>query len=397
MVGRHQIPLPSDRPAHPRVGTLVQAERGYWAFLPRPLPFDPEVDLHAIQPELSDADAAVGTLSGVADFLPDLELFLDAYVRKDAVLSSQIEGTQASVSDLSAQAAGIDLGSGSGPDDRAEVGNYVQAITGALASMRTRELDLSLILDTHETLLKGTKNEAYGGFLRRDQNWISRWGRTEPGTYYEEAIFVPPLPSDVPMLMDNLVAFMTGPLTVPALVRAGLVHAQFETIHPFVDGNGRLGRMLVTIMLARDGRLSKPLLYWSAFLAPRKGEYYAALTRLRESGDVESWLKFFLRGVGAAAVEATASLRAIVALRTEFSARVRAALPQRRTAIDTLDLLFRLPIVTAETISQHTAVTPPTAYTLIAEFERLGILTEITGNPRGRVWAFKPYLAVLKA
>ena len=286
-----------------RLGRFVETTAGgetVRAFVPPPLPPNPSIDMTALASHLSEADRAVGRLDGISQLLPNKELFLYMYVRKEAVLSSQIEGTQSTLADL--LRAEADQLENQNFDDITEVSNYVEAMSYGLKRMETLPLSLRLIREMHERLLKSGRGAGKDpGQFRRSQNWI---GGTRPGN----AIYVPPPPVEMERCLDTLEKYIHNDSRgLPPLVKAGLVHLQFESIHPFLDGNGRIGRLLITLMLCEQGILKEPLLYLSLYFKTKRADYYRLLQEVRERGSWETWLEFFLDGITETANEAVAT------------------------------------------------------------------------------------------
>lgn len=375
-----------------RAGKHVEQPGGHKAFVPAPLPPDPPVIIDGrLWQGLSNADRALGRLDGLADMLPNPNLFVAMYVRKEAVLSSQIEGTQSSLSDLlEFESEGM---AGRMPKDVAEVVNHVRAMNHGLERLKELPLSLRLIREIHSKLLEGVRGQQRApGAFRRVQNWIG-----PEGTGIEDAMFVPPPPQEMRGAMAELEVFLHNSPPMPLLIKCGLVHAQFETIHPFLDGNGRIGRLLITFMLCHARVLARPLLYISHYFRQRRAEYYDRLQRVRDEGDWEGWLRFFVQGVYDVSVQATETARRIVALREGHQTLLRERGRGRVNALGLLDMLYEHPVVTASSVARGLKVTEPTAYRLIADMERLGLLTEMTGRTRGRRFCYKPYLEILEA
>ena len=301
-----------------RAGHYVRQLSGYRAFMPSDLPPDPPVRLEGgLQALLSEADRALGRLDGSIQTLPNPDLFVFMYVRKEAVLSSQIEGTQSSLQDLlSAEAEVLSV---ERPRDVAEVVNYVSAMNQGLARLAELPVSIRLIRDIHGILMEGVRgSHLTPGELRRSQNWIGPGGAT-----LANASFVPPPPEEVPRVLGQLENFLhETESSLPILLKVGLAHAQFETIHPFLDGNGRMGRLLITFLLREQGVLAKPVLYLSHFFKENRTEYYERLQAVRDNGAWEEWLAFFLRGVAKVSIEATETARRILKLREEFRATI---------------------------------------------------------------------------
>lgn len=333
------------------------------------------------------AGVALGKLSGVTALLPQPQVFLYAYVRKEAVLSSQIEGTQSSLSELllfeNDVAPGVPL------DDVMEVSNYVAAMEHGLQRLRENfPLSLRLLKEVHGVMLaKGRGSEKNPGEFRTSQNWI---GGSRPGN----ALYVPPPPDHVIECMGALEQFLHD-TSVPSLVRAGLAHAQFETIHPFLDGNGRTGRLLITLLLCHDGVLAQPLLYLSLFLKQHRSTYYDLLQRVRTQGDWEAWLDFFLQGVEETATQATETAGRLLKLFEADRAKVYALGRKAGSAIRLHDALQKHPVLTVARLTGQFGFTAPTANAALRVLEELGIVREMTGYRRNRVFSYTEYLRVL--
>ena len=370
-----------------RVGRYVQQLTGYRAFIPAPLPPKPPVRLDDdLVRLLSRADQALGRLDGVAQTLPNTDLFVAMYVRREAVQSSQIEGTQTTLEDL--LTFEVDPTGREVPRDVEEVVNYVRAMNHGLARLSTLPLSLRLIRELHEELMQGVRGaERSPGEFRRSQNWIG-----PAGASLARATFVPPPPHEMHQALDNLEKFLHDQ-QLPVLVHCALTHAQFETIHPFLDGNGRVGRLLVTLQLCERGALQHPLLYLSHHLKRHRAEYYDRLLAVREAGDWEGWVRFFLRGVADTAEEAVQTARAIVALREAQ----RAAIQDNGLGVGglrLLDVLFQYPILHVAFAAERLGVGFKTANRLVGRFEELPLLAETTGGRRHRRYRFEPYLAL---
>ena len=360
------------------------------AFVPAPLPPKPPPDLSGpLQPLLEQATLALGRLDSLSTLLPDPSLFLYTYVRKEAVLSSRIEGTQSSLSDLLLfeldEAPGVPI------DDVVEVSNCVAALNHGLTRLRNGfPLSNRLIREIHGILLsRGRGSGKDPGEFRRSQNWI---GGSRPGT----ARFVPPPHHVVPDAMAALEKFLHARNDgLPQVVRAGLAHVQFETIHPFLDGNGRVGRLLITFMLCHAGIVREPLLYLSLYLKQHRAEYYAHLGDVRTTGDWEAWLAFFLEGVLETAEGASATARRLSALFAVDRGRI---VPQGRAAASMLrvfDALRARPLSTLTVIARTTGLAFPTAATAMERLLKLGITRELTGRRRNKVFVYDGYLAIL--
>jgi len=370
-----------------RAGRYVRQPTGYAAFIPAGLPPDPPIDLARLAPILSAADQGIGRLDGVSRTLPNPDLFVAMYVRREAVLSSQIEGTQSSLDDVLAYE--LDTTATHLPLDVEEVFNHVAAMNYGLERLATLPLSLRLIREIHERLMAGVRGaEKSPGEFRRSQNWIG-----PPGGLLQHASFVPPPPHEMLESLGNLERFLHEPGPLPALVHAGMAHAQFETIHPFLDGNGRVGRLLITFLLVHRGVIGRPLLYLSHHLKRHRTEYYDRLTSIRESGDWEGWLTFFLQGVAATAEEATRTAAAILEMRQLHRGAVAG---HGVNALRLLDHLYDRPLVNVSSVAATLGVSWPTAGKLIGQLEKRDLLQEITGQRRNRIFRYGPYLALFQ-
>jgi Fic family protein len=375
-----------------RAGRYVRQSAGYRAFLPAPLPPDPPVNLGApVRELLSEADYALGRLDGAVLTLPNPDLFVFMYVRKEAVLSSQIEGTQSSLQNL--LAAEAKLHDPDTPADVAEVANCVRAMNHGLKRLAQLPVSARLIREIHGVLMQGVRGgRLTPGELRTSQNWIGPGGCT-----LAEASFVPPPPDAVPQALADLERFLHGRDPLPPLVQVGLAHAQFETIHPFLDGNGRVGRLLITFLLTEKELLARPVLYLSHYFKRYRTEYYERLQAVRDTGDFEGWLAFFLRGVAEVSREATHTAAAILRMREEYRARVTEKLGRAAgNAQRVMDRLFDHPIVNVATVRRWLGVTPAGANQLVNRLVDIGLLREITGYARNRRFRFDPYLRLFE-
>ena len=377
-----------------RAGRPVQQPSGYRAFIPVPLPPEPPIHMDEEMWELlSKADRALGRLDGVASVLPNPDLFVAMYVRHEAVLSSQIEGTQSTLEDVLEWE--IDVHGDDQPKDVEEVVNYVTAMNTGLERLREFPLSLPLIQEIHARLLAGVRGGGHDpGQFRRTQNWIGA-----PGSSLQSASFVPPPPHEMRTLLDNFEKFLHPDLyhiapRMPVLIQCGLAHAQFETIHPFLDGNGRVGRLLITFLLCQREVLSRPLLYLSLYLKAHRAEYYDRLTAIRTDGNWEGWLKFFLRGVAETSSEATRTARSILALREQGRERVMSLGGNQILASRAFDLFFDHPVITVNWLAGEMGCTYKSAARVVDSFlaPDIGFLTEITGGKRNRRFRFTPYL-----
>jgi Fic family protein len=371
-----------------RAGRYVKQPNDYSAFIPSPLPPDPPIHVDdELARLLSDADRALGRLDGVASVLPNPNLFVAMYVRQEAVLSSQIEGTHSTLEDVlqfEADARGRDL-----PKDVEEVVNYVRAMNYGLERLRKLPLSLRLIREIHGELLKGVRGvHRTPGEFRTSQNWIGAENCT-----LTTATFVPPPPHEMHQALDNLEKFLHDTQSFPELTHCALVHAQFETIHPFLDGNGRVGRLLITFLLCQRGVLQRPLLYLSHYFKRRRAEYYDRLMAIRNDGDWEGWLKFFLRGVQEVSHQATDTSRAILELRE----RNRQRLGDNALGVQLLEYLFEQPLVTVRMVEKRLRCSFATANKLVDQFDRLGLLKKVSRSAlRNRRFRYEPYLALFE-
>ncbi len=371
-----------------RAGRYIRQITGYRAFIPTPLPpTSPSINIDMeLQKLLSDADAALGRLDGSIQTLPHPDLFMFMYVRKEAVLSSQIEGTQASLNDV-IKAEG-NLFSTEKTGDVNEVINYINAMNHGLQRLKELPLSVRLIREIHQHLMRGVRgSKMQPGELRRSQNWIGPKGST-----LADAFFVPPPHEEAEKALSDLEKFLNGEDNLPLLLKIGLAHAQFETIHPFLDGNGRVGRLLITFFLCSQNILQKPVLYLSYYLKKHQSLYYEKLQRIRDHGEWEEWLKFFLRGVADVARQATETARKIVALREEHRQRIvdRFA-ASSGNGLRVLETLYGNPYISVNQVSQLTGASYPNANNLVKKFVDAKILVEMTGQSRNRVFWYHSY------
>ncbi|MBY0358073.1 MAG: Fic family protein [Candidatus Obscuribacterales bacterium] len=339
---------------------------------------------------IEKASQALGRLDGLTTILPDTQLFLYMYVRKEALLSSQIEGTQSSLSDLllyeSEESPGVPL------NDVQEVSNYVAAMNYGLKKLRTgAPLSSRLIREIHEVLMTGARGGSKSpGAFRRSQNWI---GGTRPGN----ATYVPPPPNRVIDCMSDLEKYLHNKNDkLPLLVRTALIHHQFETIHPFLDGNGRLGRLLITLLLCSEGVLSEPILYLSLYFKTNRQEYYEQLQQVRETGDWESWLKFFLTGVHDIALQAAGTAREILSLIQIDRAKSAEVGRGSGSAMQVHQYLEKKPLAVIPEVVKTLGLTTPTVTTALKNLEQIGIVKEVTGKQRGRIFVYEAYLKILE-
>jgi Fic family protein len=375
-----------------RLGRHVSIEYGsetVRAFVPPALPPIPAIAITPLLDSLVHAERALGRLDGIAIMLPDHELFLFMYVRKEALLSSQIEGTQSTLSDL--LRFETEAASGHPINDIREVSNYVRAIMHGLERVETLPLSLRLIREMHEVLMQDSRGGTKGpGNFRCSQNWI---GGTRPGN----ALFVPPPIDQLDQCLNELELFMHESASgLPVLIKAGLIHVQFETIHPFQDGNGRIGRLLITLYLCINGVLRKPLLYLSLFLKAHRTQYYDLLQQVRETGDWEAWLVFFLNGVAETANQAFDAANRINTLFQSDRTLISNHGGKRAGSILRVhEVLQRNPYTTAQLVAEQTKLSMPTTNAVLGDMERLGLIREVTGKLRGRVFCYEALMKIL--
>ena len=375
-----------------RLGTFAETSVGgerVRAYVPASLPPDPPLKLSDLMHVYERAVAAVGRLDNVTTILPSTPLFLYMYVRKEALLSSQIEGTQSSLSDLllfeSDEAPTVEL------DDVTEVSNYVAAIEHGVQRIRGGfPLSLRLIREVHAIILKSGRGATkQPGEFRRSQNWI---GGTRPGN----ALFVPPPPHLLNDCLDAFERFLhEDDWGHPPLIRAGLAHVQFETIHPFLDGNGRLGRLLITLILVDAGILREPILYLSLFLKSRRDDYYRLLQEVRQAGAWEAWMEFYLTGVAETAEQASETARALIAMFDKHRREIGALGRSAPSVLRVHELLQARPVVTIQTVVETLQVSFPTARGALERLVALQIVRETTGKQRDRIYAYSDYLDLL--
>jgi len=373
-------------PLNSRCGRTVTHATGYAAFVPKPLPPNPPLAFDGEMIRLlSEADLALGALSGVASLLPNPDLFVAMYVRKEAVLSSQIEGIQCTLDDVLVQENAEAAGNGVSSKAIGEVVNYVQAMNHGIARLADLPLSLRLIREIHQVLLdrvRGTHKDP--GEFRRSQNWIGPQGCT-----LTTATFVPPSVPDMETALFDLEKFLHDRTAVPLTIQCALVHLQFETIHPFLDGNGRVGRLLIALLMHERSVLKQPLLYLSLYLKRNRVEYYDRLMDVRVNGNWEGWVKFFLRGIAEVSRESAATAKKIVGFRDTALATAR-GIGKHEAALT--DLLFERPIIDIRAAEKMLGTTYATASQAVANLEKAGYLKETTGMKRNKVYRFSGYL-----
>jgi Fic family protein len=371
-------------------GRVVRTPQGYYAFVPAALP--PQLDYdETLVRLLSEADGAISELAGLGRHLPNPRLLIAPYVRREAVLSSRIEGTRASLADvLMDELAGVDADSSRAANsDVHEVRNYVVALEHGVRRLSALPLSLRLVREVHQRLMRGVRgHHATPGEFRRSQNWIG-----PRGSDLESADYVPPPPDALAAVLGEWERFLHVRGKLPDLVQCALMHEQFEAIHPFLDGNGRVGRLLITLFLVERKRLPQPLLYLSAFLEAHRADYYDLLQRCRTDGDWIPWVRFFLTGVKETASEAVERAGRLMDLREQWRRRLR----DSAKALVLLDELFENPYLTVVRAQTVLGVSNPTARQLVVRMQKAKLLTEVTGRAWGRLYLARPLLRAIEA
>ena len=364
-------------------GRFVQQDQ-YKSFQPNPINREWVVDDMGLLQLLGQADRELGRLDMYSDYIPNIGLFIQMHVLKEATQSSKIEGTQTNMEDALLDKEDISLDK---RDDWEEVQNYVAAMNEAIDKLKKLPFSARLARETHRTLLQGVRGEhKQPGEFRRSQNWIG-------GASIKDAIFVPPVHTSIDDLMSDIEHFVhDNDKFFPELLKIALVHYQFETIHPFLDGNGRVGRLLITLYLVSEGILKKPVLYLSDFFERNRTLYYDNLMRVREKNDLLQWFKFFLVGINETAKNSIETFDGILQLQKEVEAKIRTLGSRAANARKILNYLYQRPMINAARASKAAGVSLASAYKLIADFERLEILDEITGGKRGKMYLFSSYL-----
>lgn len=361
------------------------------AFVPHALPpSDPRLSVEGFADLNRQAEVALARLAGVAGLVPSVDWLLYSAIRQEALLTSQIEGTQATLIDLFDEEAGFEVGN---TDDVEEVTNYLRAFRWTQEQLRDSKglpISVRLLREAHRRLLDGARGAGkQPGELRQSQNWI---GGTRPGN----AVFVPPPPEHVPRLLADLERFIHDTATdVQPLVKVALIHAQFETIHPFLDGNGRIGRLLIAALLEHWGLLSEPLMYLSGYLKQHQAEYYRCLSAIRTEGDWESWVRFFLEGVAIAAGDAERNIIEVASLVTADRKRLLQSAKAGPASYRLFEMLPMMPRFTIERVRTQLATSFPTATAAVKVLEDLGIVTELTGQKKNRIYSYQAYVQLL--
>ncbi len=337
---------------------------------------------------LSQADRELGRLDMYSNYIPNIDLFISMHVLKEATQSSKIEGTQTNIKEALLEREDIPLDK---RDDWEEVQNYIKAMESAIKSLDQLPLSSRLICDTHRVLLQDVRGEKkMPGEFRKSQNWIG-------GATINDALFVPPAHTSVSDLMSDLEKFIHNETVFfPDLLKIALVHYQFETIHPFLDGNGRIGRLLIPLYLVSKGILKKPILYLSDFMENHRALYYDNLMNVREKNDITQWFKFFLVGMIETAKKGISTFDSILQLQRQSDLKIQSLGSRAANAQKITNFLYKRPMINAEKVKEITGITMPSAYKLISELERVEILKEVTGAQRGRMYAFESYLNLFK-
>jgi Fic family protein len=358
----------------------------YKSFQPTPINHVWTWEDPVINALLEQANKALGELNAFSLIVPDIDLFIQMHITKEAQTSSRIEGTQTGMDEALMPEEQIQPEK---RDDWREVRNYVEAMNVAVAELKSLPLSNRLLKQTHAILMQGVRGEhKQPGEFRSSQNWIG-------GSSLADAVFIPPHQQEVPGLMGDLEKFWHNEeITVPHLVRIAISHYQFETIHPFCDGNGRIGRLLITLYLVSKGLLSKPSLYLSDFFERNRTSYYDALMRVRQTGDLIHWIRFFLKGVEETSTKGRDTFQKILALRTEVEHKILGMGKRAPNARRALNLLYRSPVIVASNLERELQISTPAANALIRDLSELGIMTEISGRQKGRIYAFESYLGL---
>ena len=370
-----------------QAGRLVQQAQ-YKSFQPSPINREWQLDNMELIQLLGQADRELGRLDMHSEYIPDIDLFVRMHVLKEATQSSRIEGTQTNIDEALRRRADVATEK---RDDWEEVQNYVAAMNMAIDRLQTLPFSSRLICEAHAILMRGVRGQHKApGEFRRTQNWIG-------GATINDAVFVPPVHTSIGELMADLETFVHDETHYfPELLKIALVHYQFETIHPFLDGNGRIGRLMITLYLVSKGILKQPVLYLSDFFERSRTLYYDNLMRVRQKNDLEQWFKFFLVGLIETAKGGIATFAGILKLQKKIDGQLQTLGSRAANAQTVIEALYRDPVVDAARVAKIAKLSPASAYKLIADLERLGVLKEITGGKRGRTWTFEPYVKLFR-
>jgi Fic family protein len=370
-----------------KAGTYIN--QGYYkSFQPSMINRKWDLDNMEVIQLLSKADRELGRLDMYSNYIPNIDLFISMHVLKEATQSSKIEGTQTNIEEALREREDIPLDK---RDDWEEVQNYSQAMKAAVRDLENLPFSSRLIRQTHKTLLQGVRGESkLPGEFRRSQNWIG-------GASLNDATFIPPTHLSIPELMSDLENFVHNKeVLLPDLIKVAIIHYQFETIHPFLDGNGRVGRLMIPLYLVSKGILKKPILYLSDFLEAHRRIYYDNLTLAREKNDINQWIKFLLVGIIETATKGIKTFDRILQLQKQVDNNLQTLGSRASNAHKITDYLYQKPLINAEKVSEVTGLSYPSAYKLIADMERIGILNEITGGQRSREYIFEKYLNIFQ-
>ena len=335
---------------------------------------------------LSKADRMIGRLDMFSNHIPDIDLFISMHILKEATQSTKIEGTQTNIQEAALEKEDVPLDK---RDDWAEVQNYIEAIGIAIERLKTLPLSARLIKETHKVLMQGVRGEyKQPGEFRRSQNWIG-------GNNIADAIFIPPVHTEIPELMSDIEMFIHSPKAyLPELIKIAIIHYQFETIHPFNDGNGRVGRLLITLYLVSIGLLKRPVLYLSDFLEHHRNSYYSTIMKARTENNIRDWIVFFLTGVIDTAEKSVQTFEDILATDKEYKSQIQTMGSRSGNAIKLIETMYRQPITNAKRVSEIVGITQASAYSLLEQLENLGILRELTGYKRGKRYILQKYFNI---
>ncbi len=368
-------------------GRYVQQDH-YKSFQPTPINRAWQLDNMELIQLLGQADRELGRLDMYSDYIPNLDLYIRMHVLKEATQSNKIEGTQTNMEEALLEKEDVALDK---RDDWEEVQNYVAAMNEAIANLRVLPFSARLIRETHKTLLQGVRGtHKEPGEFRHSQNWIG-------GATINDAVFVPPVHTSIGELIGDIEKFLHSDANYfPELLKIALIHYQFETIHPFLDGNGRAGRLLITLYLISKGMLKQPVLYMSDFFERNRSLYYDNLMRVREKNDLLQWFKFFLVGIIETAKSGITTFDNILKLQKQVEAQIRTLGSRTANAQKVVNYLYQRPMIDAARVGKVASVSPASAYKLIADLEQFGILQEITGSKRGKMYVYYDYLQLFK-